>query len=140
MNQVQILYPIFAMFALTTFVVFRLGFARWAAVSRREIKLRFFESYGSFDEPEPLRILSRHLVNLLETPLIFYVTAILVYVTGQTSPLLLVLAWLFVLTRIVHSVIHLTSNVVLWRFRVFGLSLLVLTALWMVLALKLINS
>jgi hypothetical protein len=139
-NQVQILYPIFAMFALTTFVVFRLGFARWAAVSRREINIRFFESYRSYDEPEPLRILSRHLVNLFETPVIFYVVSILVYVTAQTSPLLLVLAWLFVLTRIVHSVIHLTSNVVLWRFRVFGLSLLVLTALWMVLALKLINS
>ena len=136
----QILYPIFAMFALTTFVVFRLGYVRWAAVSRRQINLRFYKSYQSFDEPEPLRVLSRHLINLFETPVIFYVVAILVYVTGQISPVLLVLAWLYVLTRFVHTVIHLTSNVVLWRFRVFGLSLMIVTAMWMVLAFKLIAS
>ena len=136
----QILYPIFAMFALTTFVVFRLGYVRWAAVSRRQINLRFYKSYQSFDEPEPLRVLSRHLINLFETPVIFYVVAILVYVTGQISPVLLVLAWLYVLTRFVHTVIHLTSNVVLWRFRVFGLSLMIVTAMWMVLAFKLIVS
>lgn len=128
------------MFALTTFVVARLGYMRWAAVSRRQINIRFYESYGSFDEPEPLRILSRHLINLFETPVIFYVAAILVYVTGQTSPLLLLLAWLYVLTRLIHTVIHLSSNVILWRFRVFGMSLFVLTAMWVVLALKLISS
>ena len=126
------------MFALTTFVVVRLGYTRWAAVKEREVDIRFFKSYQSYPEPEPLRILSRHLINLFETPLIFYVTTILVYVTSQTSPLLLVLAWFYVLTRVVHSTIHLTSNVVLWRFRVFGLSLAVLTSMWILLATKLI--
>lgn len=134
----QILFPVFAMIALTTFVVFRLGFARWGAVARREINIHFFESYRSYDEPEPLRILSRHLVNLFETPVIFYVVSIMIYVTGQTTALLLALSWLYVLSRYVHTFVHLTSNIVLWRFRVFGVSVVILTVIWLVFLIQLI--
>ena len=134
----QILFPVFAMIALTTFVVFRLGFARWGAVARREINIHFFESYRSYDEPEPLRILSRHLVNLFETPVIFYLASIMIYVTGQTTALLLGLSWLYVLSRYVHTFVHLTSNIVLWRFRVFGLSVVILTAIWFLLLIQLL--
>jgi len=136
----QILYPVFAMFALTTLVVFRLGFARWGAVARREINIHFFESYRSYDEPEPLRILSRHLVNLFETPVIFYLASIMIYVTGQTTALLLGLSWLYVLSRYVHTFVHLTSNIVLWRFRVFGLSVVILTAIWLLLLIQLLSN
>jgi hypothetical protein len=134
----QILFPVFAMIALTTFVVFRLGFARWGAVARREINIHFFESYRSYDEPEPLRILSRHLVNLFETPVIFYVVSIMIYVTGQTTALLVALSWLYVLSRYVHTFVHLTSNIVLWRFRVFGVSVLILTIIWLLFLIQLI--
>jgi hypothetical protein len=134
----QILFPVFAMIALTTFVVFRLGFARWGAVARREINIHFFESYRSYDEPEPLRILSRHLVNLFETPVIFYVVSIMIYVTGQTTALLVALSWLYVLSRYVHTFVHLTSNIVLWRFRVFGVSVLILTVIWLLFLIQLI--
>jgi hypothetical protein len=134
----QIIYPVFAMFALTTLVVFRLGFARWGAVARREINIHFFESYRSYDEPEPLRILSRHLVNLFETPVIFYVASVMIYVTGQTTVLLLSLSWLYVACRYFHTLIHLTSNIVLWRFRIFGISVMLLTIIWLTLMIQLL--
>jgi len=35
--------------------------------------------------------------------------------------------------RVIHSLIHLGSNVVLWRFRVFGMNLFILIGLWLVL-------
>jgi hypothetical protein len=53
-------------------------------------------------------------------------------VTGQTGNWLLGLAWAYVGLRLVHTYVHLTSNVVLTRFRVFVLSMLTLTALWAV--------
>ena len=40
------------------------------------------------------------------------------------------LAWAYVALRYIHSYVHLTTNVVLTRFRIFATSLLTLTVLW----------
>ena len=128
----QVLYPAFAMMALTMFCILRLGFMRYRAVSRGEIDARFFRLYRGYDEPEKLTIYSRHVVNQFETPLLFYVISISAYITGQAGPWLIGLAWAYVMLRYVHSYIHLTSNVVIVRFRLFAASVLVLIALWAV--------
>lgn len=128
----NILLPVFAMFLLTAFCVFRLGYLRYTAVRRGEIDPRFFRSYRGDEEPEKLRVHSRHVVNLFETPVLFYVIAIIAFVTGQGGIVPLALAWAYVLLRLGHTWIHLTSNNVLFRFRVFGLSLIVLVLLWLI--------
>ena len=135
----QILFPLFALFALTLFVALRLGYLRYTAVAKREVDLRYFKSYDSFDEPERLRITSRHLINLLEMPMLFYIICILAFVTNQSSALLVSLAWGYVAARLVHSYIHLGANVVLWRFRVFGLSILILAAMWLIMLINIIR-
>jgi len=58
------------------------------------------------------------------------VVCITAFITGQDSSLLLGLAWAYVGLRFVHSYVHLTSNVVLLRFRLFATSLLVLGVMW----------
>ncbi len=75
---------------------------------------------------------SRHISNLFETPVLFYVIILMAFLTGQTGDVLLGLSWAFVALRFIHSYVHLTSNVVLTRFRMFVLSMLVLSALWVV--------
>lgn len=134
----QILTPMFALFALTAVAVFRLAFLRFGAVRRREVDLRFYLSYQGSQEPDALRVASRHVVNLFEAPLLFYVVCLTTYVTGQTTGLLVGLAWLYVLLRVAHSYVHLMHNVIILRFRVFFLSWLVLIALWLVLGLQLV--
>ena len=52
--------------------------------------------------------------------------------------LALTLAWLYVACRIAHSFVHLTYNNVLHRLATFGASTVVLLALWVVLAARLI--
>jgi hypothetical protein len=133
----QILIPLFAMFALTAFCVFRLGLMRLGAVKAREVDPRFYRDYRGFEEPERLRVASRHVINLFEAPPLFYAVCLAIFVTGQTNGLLTGLAWAYVVLRIVHSYVHLTSNVVLVRFRVYAASWLVLVALWAVLGLQL---
>lgn len=128
----NILYPVLAMFALTAYCVFRLARMRFKAVSRGEIDPRFFRLYRNADEPDNLRVHSRHLVNLFEAPVLFYVIVIIAAVTQQTGVLPLVLAWAYVILRYAHSYVHLTSNRVLTRFRIFALSWAVLTVLWLV--------
>ncbi len=125
-----VLYPVFAMAALTFFCVFRMGLLRFSAVRRGEIDGRFFRLYKDYEEPEDLRVLSRHVVNLHEAPVLFYAVSIIAFVTESTSTLLLILAWTYVALRYTHSYVHLTSNKVLHRFRLFATSHLVLLVLW----------
>ncbi len=127
-----ILYPVFAMMALTIFCMVRLGMLRWAAVNKGEVDPRYFSLFRGYEEPEKLAAYSRHISNLFETPVLFYVISVMAFLTGQSGDLLLGLAWAFVALRFVHSYVHLTSNVVLTRFRIFVLSMLVLSSLWVV--------
>jgi hypothetical protein len=53
--------------------------------------------------------------------------------------LLLVLAWIFVILRIVHAYVHTTNNVVLVRGRVYGAGLVVLLAMWIIFAVKILT-
>lgn len=132
-----ILWPAFAMFALTMFVVFRLGSLRWRAVMRRQVDPRFYKIYRGDGEPEDVAVVSRHLVNLYEAPTLFYVGTAIAFAAGVTGILLVALGWAYVGARLLHSAIHLGSNDVFWRFRVFALSWLLLLAYWVVLALAL---
>jgi hypothetical protein len=126
--MMNILYPVFAMLALTMAVGMRMGYARYTAVRGKRVDPGYYELYRG-EEPAELRKLSRHYGNLLEIPPLFYVVCIIAYVSGQQGALLVTLAWLYVLLRLVHTLIHLGSNVVINRFRVFALSVVVLAAM-----------
>lgn len=132
----SILPPVFVLVALTAFILFRLGFARYRAVQRREVSIAYFTTYQDGREPDHTRVLARHYDNLLQAPMLFYVAALVALTTGNETLLTVGLAWAYVALRVVHTAIHTTRNVVPWRFRVFGLSWLVLVALWGVLALR----
>ena len=123
-----VLYPIFALLALTLAVMVRMGLARYRAVVRREVDHRYYEVYQG-EEPKHLRVLSRHFSNLVETPPLFYVACLVAFVTEQQSGLVIGLAWAYVALRFLHTYIHLGPNVVALRFRVFVLSMVVLTVL-----------
>ena len=136
----EIIYPMFAMFTLTVFVIFRMLYLRYTAARNEEIDLRFFRSYRGYEEPEHLRVISRHVVNLFEMPMLFYVVGILILQTGQTGVLTLSLAWAYVALRCVHSYIHLTSNRFINRFRAFMTSFVVLVVLWLTMVIGLASA
>ena len=50
--------------------------------------------------------------------------------THQTRPGLLWLAWTYVALRVAHSLIHLTTNNVMHRLTLFGISNVVLVTMW----------
>lgn len=129
---VNILYPALALFGLTTVCVLRLAFLRFSAVRRGEIDPRFFRLYQGYEEPAVLRVHARHVANLFEAPVLFYLIVIIAVVTQQIGWLPLVLAWGYVLFRYAHSYVHLTSNNVLLRFRLFAASWGILIVMWAV--------
>jgi len=136
----SILLPAFAMMALTFFCLGRLGYLRNAAVKNGEIDPRFFSVYRGYEEPEKLAAHSRHIVNHFETPVVFYVLCLIAFVAGQANTVIIALAWVYVVLRCVHSYVHLTSNAILLRFRIFIMSLIVLGILWAMLLVEVLRT
>ena len=131
MDPTAVLYPALAMFFLTFTVIIYMGVARYTAVVKGQVKLKFYRLFKDGEQPERLELLARHVQNHFEVPPLFYLALLFIYVTGQVSLLKVVLAWLYFASRCLHTYIHLGSNNVWNRFRVFGLSLGILLALWL---------
>ena len=75
--------------------------------------------------------MARHVQNHFEVPPLFHIGVILTFVSDSVTATSVVLAWLFVATRCVHSYIHLGSNNVSLRFATFGVSIAFLAGLWL---------
>lgn len=67
--------------------------------------------------------------HLLEQPTAFYACALALALAGAGDGLNLYLAWAYVGIRVVHSIVHSTSNKVLVRFGLFLLSSIALLAM-----------
>jgi hypothetical protein len=68
--------------------------------------------------------------NQFELPVLFYVLTILEWVTRQAGYVFVVLAWIFVIFRVLQAYIHVTSNIYRIRSGLFSLSALVLLIMW----------
>ena len=130
MEDKLILYPIFPMLALTVYVALRTFLMRISAVKSGAISHKFYRLYNEGIEPAAQQANTRHFSNLLEIPPLFYITCILIYVTGINSLLLMICAWLFVLSRFIHSYVHLGSNRLTQRYQIFFLSVFPLVMMW----------
>ena len=135
-----ILYPVFAMFLLVAVVLLRMRSMRFSAVRRKEVSAAYYRAYQDGTEPEPLRVISRHFSNLFEVPVLFYVGAIMAYITHQVNYWLVACAWAYVALRYVHSYVHLTSNSVVVRFSVYFASGFVLVVMWFSLLVQLVRA
>ena len=74
--------------------------------------------------------ISDNFENLFEVPVLFYVAALVIAIAGLTDQLYLGLAWAFVFFRVIHSIIHCTTNKVRHRFMAYLLSSVALLILW----------
>ena len=133
MSTPQLLWPAFVLFLWTQLVVLRLATLRFRAVREKRVDARYYKVLRGEPEPEDVAVVARNLANLYEAPTLFYAGVAIALAIGAVGIALVVTAWLYVATRLLHSLIHLTVNRVLWRFRAFAVSWLVLLAFWVLL-------
>jgi len=133
-----ILIPLFVQVALTFalwlgMVALRTRDIAGGRVNRREIALR---------EPGwPARTtqFANSFANQFEVPVLFYVLVILLIITRHAGLIFVILAWIFVLSRIVQASIHVTRNEVLWRGQAYGFGVLVLLVMWVIFAVEILT-
>lgn len=68
--------------------------------------------------------------HLFELPTLFYALCALAIALGHVPTWLVVAAWVFVTSRLVHSIIQCGSNKVMHRFRLFLLGSFLLLGMW----------
>jgi len=64
--------------------------------------------------------------HLMEQPTIFYALMFYLHLSGQGDSLALKLAWAYVILRVLHSLVQITINKVMWRFGLFSLGSFIL--------------
>jgi hypothetical protein len=132
-----VLLPLFVQVALTLALFFwmayhRVTVIRSGAVHPRDIALR------QPNWPPRVTQIANAAHNQLELPMLFYVLTILSIITRHADFLFVVLAWIFVLTRLAHVYVHVTSNRISKRGPVFGIGLLVLAIMWIIFMVRIL--
>ena len=122
--------PCVAMGLWTCGQVLRLIAARVAALTNGVVPLKYYKLYNDGGEPEDLAKLSQHVENLFEAPPLFYAAVTALYLTKGVSRTALGVAWLYVVARVLHTLVHTGSNNIRHRFYAYGSSILATVALW----------
>lgn len=131
MNDFRLVYPMFALVALTATVLVILFRSRVRAVKEGRVTSAFFRIYQGEREPEHAAKASRHFSNLFEAPTLFYAACLTAMITHDASTGLLVLAWLYVLARATHAYVHIGKNRLRHRIRIYFAGWLILVAMWL---------
>ena len=133
----MVLLPVFVQVALTFGLLFWMAYARTGSVRRGETKIRDI-AFGQSAWPERAQQISNCYDSQFQIPLLFYVLVILAWITRQADLIFVVMAWIFVLSRLAHAYIHTTSNYVPTRFRIFAVGILVLLLMWIIFAVRIL--
>ena len=129
----ELLLPMATVVFLTFAVMIVMVGSRIYAVKKREVKAGYFKIYineSKLQIPPYIIKIGRNYANLMELPPLFYVTCLIFMFTGQTDQLTVSLAWTFAITRVLHTIVHITINHVTGRLLIFTVSCLALLGMW----------
>jgi len=126
-----ILLPLFVEVLLTFGVMFGMMYFRTSSLQRGETRLADI----ALREPNwPTRAtqFAYAFSNQFELPVLFYVLTILAIVTRHADLLFVALAWIFVVTRVLQAVVHVTNNNVRVRGAFYGIGAIVMVIMWVI--------
>ena len=138
MSIQAILMPMFAQVALTFVLLFWMTILRLRVIRKGEVRPQQVALREPAWPPHVIQV-GNAFHNQLELPMLFYVLIAFILITKAEDALLLILAWIFVLSRIVHAFIHTTGNVVDRRFMAYSVGVLVLLLMWVIFAAKIVT-
>lgn len=125
--------------SVMVFYIFALGIytfrVRSSSVNNKETHIKFFKTYDMSlgSPPEYVVRVGRHYDNQFQVPVLFLITASLCLVHQIDSLIPAVLSWMFVLTRMLHTYVHLGKNNIIYRFLTYASGFALVLVLWVLL-------
>ena len=132
-----ILAPVFALVFLIFAVMFGMFRVRTQAIKTKEVRISQI-AVGQDAWPAKATQVSNTYVNLFEMPVLFFALIALALPLRQVDLVLVLLSWVYVVLRYLHAGVYATSNDLRYRFGTFAASALVLLAMWVYFALKML--
>ena len=133
MNFNALLLPLFVQVVLTLGLIFWGGALRVQAIRSGSTKVHDI-ALGQPGWPEQATKVINAYHDQLQLPVLYYLLIALVLLVAPATPGMMVLSWLFVLSRLFHALIHVTTNNVPRRFFVFLAGVAILTLMWLIFA------
>lgn len=137
MSIPMILLPLFVEVLLTLVLLYLMAWRRGVAFRNNEVRVADI----SLREPNwpPYSLQAAYAFsNQFELPVLFYVLTILSIITRHADLLFVLLAWVFVVLRILQAWVHVTSNNIRYRGLYFFAGAIVLTIMWVVFAVRIL--
>ena len=131
MSIQAILIPMFVQVALTFVLLFWMTILRLRVIRKGEVRPQQVALREPAWSPHVLQV-GNAFHNQLELPVLFYVVTLLALFGDALDVVLYVLSWMFVLSRLVHTYIHVTSNRLDRRTAVFLVGAIALALMWVI--------
>lgn len=135
MTPTAIFWPVIAQVALTYAIYALISRRRIAAIKAGDASVSQFRE--NQNEPPQSRFVRNNLENQFELPMLFFAACIIAFVIGSAGLAMIALAWVFVLSRIGHAYVHVTTNRIRHRRPLFITGFLALAAMWALIAWRL---
>lgn len=137
MSVQTVLLPVFVLVGLTFALLLWMASARTRALTSRQTRLKDI-ALGQQNWPEQTTQIGNCFKNQFELPMLFYILIALALPLRHVDFVLLLLSWVFVVTRFAHAGIFVTSNNMQQRSLAWFAGVLVLFAMWLYFALKML--
>jgi hypothetical protein len=129
-----ILAPVVALVAWTLLIMIWMVASRFAAMKRKDISLKGRVGgrggaalEGVLDDQVMWK--AHNYMHLVEQPTLFYAIALALALGGGGGGYSTILAWAYVVLRILHSLVQTTVNIIAYRFLFWALSSVALIGL-----------
>jgi hypothetical protein len=137
MSVQTVLLPVFVQVGLTFLLLIWMVGARRQALVSRETKIKDI-ALGEANWPKRATQIGNCYRNQFELPVLFYALIALALPTRHVDYLMLFAAWVFVVARLIHAGIFVSSNDLGQRSTAWIVSALVLLIMWLDFAFKII--
>ena len=132
----MIFWPVLMQILLILLMYMLLGYRKEKKKKTGNVNLKATALDNKAWPPEVVKV-SNNIDNQFEIPMVFFVLCLLFFGIGQVDLLVLSLAWAYVISRYAHAYVHIGSNYVPLRMRIFAFGCLVLLTMAFVAAWKL---
>ena len=137
MSVQMVLLPVFVLVGLTFALLLGMVATRRNALVSGETKIRDI-SLGEPNWPKRAIQIANCYRNQFELPLLFYVLIAIALPLRHANLFIVLMSWVFVVIRFAHAGVFVTSNDLGQRSNVWLAGVLVLLAMWIYFALKLL--
>ena len=137
MSVQMVLLPVFVLVGLAFALLLWMATARGGAVKARVTSLKDI-ALGQPNWPTKVAQVGNCFSNQFEIPVLFYALIAIALPMHKADLFIVLMSWVFVVTRFVHAGIFVTSNNIQQRGPAWFAGALVLFAMWIYFALKLL--